>query len=274
MVSRLVAAVLAAALVLSACGGDGDGRAADGRATAPVSIDLGDDSMKVLGIYPISDDDTISGAEEDEEAVFERFAELIPAEHRPEVTTFVAISQEDSSGVDGAMQNPVDADGEPILDEYYIALDTTGSSTGAELDRTIIHEFAHLLTLREEQLTPLTAEERESDDPIECPVYPVPECPAEGSYLDDYFTTFEYADDAPYDPDVYPTEYAATIPTEDVAEVFAEWVISDDDARTVTDDGETRDVVPGSVLDQKFDFFENYPDLVEVRNDIRAGLAA
>ena len=31
-----------------------------------------------------------------------------------------------------------------------------------------------------------------------------------------------------YDPEVYPTEYAATIPTEDVAEVFAEWVISDD----------------------------------------------
>ena len=199
---------------------------------------------------------------------------MIPADLRPEVTHFVSISQEDSDGTDGAMQNPVTQDESPIYEQYYIALDTTGSSSGDELDRTMVHEFAHLLTLRPGQLTPLTPEEEQSDEPVECPVYAVPECPTEDSYLNDYFSQFEYADDAEFDPEVYPTEYAATIPTEDVAEVFAEWILSDTDARSVSDDGEVRDVVPGSVLDEKFDFFDGYPELVEMRDDIRAGLAA
>ncbi len=271
---RTVAAIVAAGFVFSACGGDGGDASSKPDPDATVAIDLGDDSIEVLGVFEISDDDTISGADDDQQEVFDRFTEVIPAEYRPEVTHFVSISQEGSAGTDGAMQNPVDDDEAPIYDEFYLALDTTGSSTGAELDRTMVHEFAHLLTLRPGQITPLTAEEEASDEPVECAVYAVPECPTDDSYLTDYFTQFEYEEDAEYDPEVYPTEYAATIPTEDVAEVFAEWILSDADARTVSDDGEVRDVVPGSVLDEKFDFFDDYPELVQMRDDIRAGLAA
>lgn len=110
----------------------------------------------------------------------------------------MSISQEDSDGTDGAMQHPVDDDEAQIYEEYYVALDTTGSSSGADLDRTMVHEFAYLLTLRTGQITPLTPEEEDSDEPVECAVYATPECP-----------------------------------TEDVAEVFAEWVLNEGDTRTV-----------------------------------------
>lgn len=55
-------------------------------------IDLDDDSLKALGVYPILDDDMISSdADPEHVEVFERFSAMIPAELRPEVTHFVAI---------------------------------------------------------------------------------------------------------------------------------------------------------------------------------------
>lgn len=208
MRTRALAAAFAATLLLTACSsGSDEPAAAPTTNTAPqeIPINLGDDTIEVLGVFTISDGDTIDGA-------------------------------------DDAMQHPVDENEDQIYDDYYIALDTTGSAAGATLDRTMVHEFAHLLTLRNGQITPLSPEAEQSDEPVECAVYA--------------------------------TEYAATIPTEDVAEVFAEWVLNDGDVRTVTDEDVRRDVVAGSVLDEKFDFFESYPELVEVRDAIRAGLAA
>jgi len=260
MRTRALAAAFAATLLLTACSsGSDEPAAAPTTNTAPqeIPINLGDDTIEVLGVFTISDGDTIDGADDDQQLVFDRFAEVIPAEYRPEVTHFVSISQEDSDGTDGAMQHPVDENEDQIYDDYYIALDTTGSAAGATLDRTMVHEFAHLLTLRNGQITPLSPEAEQSDEPVECAVYATPECPTDDSYLSAYFSEFEYADDAEYDP-----------------EVFAEWVLNDGDVRTVTDEDVRRDVVAGSVLDEKFDFFESYPELVEVRDAIRAGLAA
>lgn len=260
MRTRALAAAFAATLLLTACSsGSDEPAAAPTTSTAPqeIPINLGDDTIEVLGVFTISDGDTIDGADDDQQLVFDRFAEVIPAEYRPEVTHFVSISQEDSDGTDGAMQHPVDENEDQIYDDYYIALDTTGSAAGATLDRTMVHEFAHLLTLRNGQITPLSPEAEQSDEPVECVVYATPECPTDDSYLSAYFSEFEYADDAEYDP-----------------EVFAEWVLNDGDVRTVTDEDVRRDVVAGSVLDEKFDFFESYPELVEVRDAIRAGLAA
>jgi hypothetical protein len=223
MRTRALAAAFAATLLLTACSsGSDEPAAAPTTNTAPqeIPINLGDDTIEVLGVFTISDGDTIDGA-------------------------------------DDAMQHPVDENEDQIYDDYYIALDTTGSAAGATLDRTMVHEFAHLLTLRNGQITPLSPEAEQSDEPVECAVYATPECPTDDSYLSAYFSEFEYADDAEYDP-----------------EVFAEWVLNDGDVRTVTDEDVRRDVVAGSVLDEKFDFFESYPELVEVRDAIRAGLAA
>ena len=243
------------------------------RATVDDEIDLDFDSLKVLGVYPILDDGTI-GADADPEhlEVFERFAEVIPADLRPEVTHFVAIDQEASDGVDGVMEHPVDEGGVPIEGQYYIALDTTGASEGATLDRTIVHEFGHLITQRPGQVIQPTAEEWEAGDSAACPIFADPECPTEDSYLADYYAAFAGEPDAKFDADVYATDYATTNPLEDVAEVFAEWVLNDAEPPVVNDAGEWREVELGSVLDMKLDFFERYPELVEARVRIRDGI--
>ena len=91
---------------------------------------------------------------------------------------FVAIDAEASGGTDGAMQ----ANGlRP--DERYIALDVTGVNPASTLDRTMLHEFAHLLTLRDSQLDP--------NVPVDdCPVYADPKCPLDTSYLYAYLSEF------------------------------------------------------------------------------------
>ncbi len=243
------------------------------RATVEDEIDVDNDSLKVLGVYPILDDDTISAdADPGHLAVFERFSEVIPADLRPEVTHFVAIDQERSDGTDGAMDLPADEDGMPIEGQYYIALDTTGSSDGATLERTMVHEFGHLVTLRPGQAVQPTAEEWEAGDVAACPILADAECPTEDSYLAAYYAAFPGRPDAEFDPDVYATEYAATHPLEDVAEVFAEWVLNDTEPPVVNDGAEWREVEPGSVLDIKLDFFERYPELVAARVAIRDGI--
>ena len=56
------------------------------------------------------------------------------------------------------------------------------------------------------------------------------------------------------------TEYAATIPTEDIAEVFAEWVKNDESPQ-----GDT-------ILERKLRFFDDYAEVVEIRAEARAAL--
>ncbi|MGV8911953.1 MAG: hypothetical protein ACOH14_04980 [Rhodoglobus sp.] len=224
---------------------------------------IDDDSLFVLGTYPIVDGELIGDAPEAQAAVWERFTELFDPSLHPDITMFVAIDADQSGGTDGAMQR-----NGLYPDETYLALDTTGSVSSEVLDRTMIHEFAHLITLRDEQV-PKDVSTVES-----CPVYAETDgCPAEDSYLYAYFAEFwpgftidmfdaETEDDkeARYSPDEFVTDYAATIPTEDAAEVFAEWVIADEPS-----DGD-------NIVDQKLRFFEDYPELVELRDSIREAL--
>lgn len=112
-------------------------------------------------------------------------------------------------------------------------------------------------------------------------MYAPPEgCPAPDSYLYAYFSEFwpsystsDYSAEEKgeggdcagecatrFDTGEFVTEYAATIPTEDIAESFAEWIISDGPPE-------------GSVIQaRKFEFFEGYPELVALRDQARAGL--
>ncbi len=223
--------------------------------------ELDDDSLKVLGKYAVEGDELTDEAPAEYAAVWERFAELIPADLRPEVTMFVAIDAEASGGTDGAMQpNGLRPD------ERYIALDVTGSVEPATLDRTMIHEYAHLLTLRGSQVDP------DEDNADSCEVFAATYCPLETSYLYAYLTEFwpdvqgtefdssESAIEDRYTADSFVTDYAAKNPDEDIAEVFAEWVIG---SRVPTGD---------SVVDDKLRFFDDYPELVEFRDEVAAVL--
>ncbi|MEL0626326.1 hypothetical protein V6245_05130 [Salinibacterium amurskyense] len=263
----LASAAALLALTLSSCAAaeptTDDAAVGESESTEIDYAAIDDDSLFVLASYPVDGDELIGDAPDDQLAVWERFNELFPADLHPEITMFVAIDADQSGGTDGAMQrNGLSPD------ETYLALDTSGSVSPDVLDRTMIHEFAHLITLRDEQIP------KDESSVASCPVYAeVDGCPADDSYLYAYFMEFwpdytiddfdaetEEDKEERYTPDEFVTDYAATIPTEDAAEVFAEWVLADE--------------LPSgdSIVDEKLRFFEDYPELVELRDTIREGL--
>lgn len=82
--------------------------------------------------------------------------------------------------------------------------------------------------------------------------------------------------DARYSPDKYVTDnYAATNPAEDMAETFAEWMLLDAPTGPsfVNDDPHYKWPVTGDkVIDQKLRFFDQFPELVALRANIRGQL--
>ena len=137
---------------------------------------------------------------------------------------------------------------------------------------SLVHEFGHLLTLNESQADPGIYYE---DD---CSTVLLQEgCVFEKSYYNQYFMTFWEGDmfdawyndvdgageDAAYyfaidHPDDFLTNYSSTAPEEDIAEVFANFVLRDKPAAT-----------PTTVAEEKLVFFYQFSDLVDIRQTIR-----
>lgn len=244
--------------------------------------EVDDDSIYIIEEYKIDGDKIVPNGDTPIPAltqkIWKRFAALFPAAGRPEVDLLVAIDQERSDGTDGALQFSASDD-----DKRYLALDVTGSADFDELTRTMIHEYSHLLQFRPSALTSGTYGEF-------CDVYDGgEECPKPGSYLrlwgeafypgvtdgDDY-PEEESDKDARYSPDKYVTDnYAATNPAEDMAETFAEWMLLDAPTGPsfVNDDPHYKWPVTGDkVIDQKLRFFDQFPELVALRANIRSQL--
>lgn len=132
------------------------------------------------------------------------------------------------------------------------------------LTRTFIHEYGHIITLSGDQVTPGGAG---------CGTTSVDEgCLVKGSYLNGFLDRFWWvhgqaafdalssraANDAFYaaHQTEFVTRYAATDPLEDIAEVWAEFVIRDTPAGT-------------TVAEQKILYLAGFPTLVELRQQIR-----
>lgn len=234
-----------------------------------------DGSAISLAFYRVANDQLVSDSVDPVDlAVWERFIEVIPVEYRPEVQSFEPI--DGNSGTDGSMA----ATDDPYV--WTVRLDVKGSVTQAELERTMIHEFAHLLTLRPSQIPPYE-EDVDGDydawyeeNKASCPLYFQAEgCPIDNAYMtafiDEFWADFLPEDvedldssqetaDARFDeyPDSFVTAYAATEPPEDIAESFAEYVLAD-----TMPDGDTE-------AELKILFFDYYPELREIREAIRA----
>ena len=142
---------------------------------------------------------------------------------------------------------------------------------------TAVHEYAHVLSLNTDQVW-------YNEGRGGCDAYVHIGCAQKGSYLHDYITTFwddealsfsesvsvvskykyfikklnDYYDDY---PDHFVSSYSASDPTEDFAEAFTYFVF----------DGTAPS---GSVLQQKLDFFSEYPDLVEEKGKIKSAVLA
>jgi len=134
-----------------------------------------------------------------------------------------------------------------------------------EMVFTLLHEFAHILTLNFEQMN------READEET-CETYFVQEgCLHRDSYLFSFFerfwkqydlgsSQFDLEGSNVYDehPKDFVNDYAATNPGEDIAESFASFVL-----RTNSE---------GGTVGEKQEFFGEYTELVFLRDNIRSRL--
>lgn len=126
---------------------------------------------------------------------------------------------------------------------------------------TLIHEFTHILTLNVDQQENGVVESS-------CSQYFVDEgCMSKTSYLNMFYSKFwegKYKEniDDPYknyvkEENSFVTEYAATNSAEDIAESFALFVFNQ------------KNNTPKTIADQKVNFFYDYPELVELRAEMR-----
>ncbi|MFS4493838.1 hypothetical protein [Maribacter sp. 2308TA10-17] len=154
--------------------------------------------------------------------------------------------------------------------QFAIAIDYAyekGFDFEDDLVFTIIHEFGHILTLNNEQLTPGII-------PDNCTNYYVSKgCAKMDSYMNTFYNSFwsdigeEFngldntaaAKSSFYDKygDRFISEYAATSPREDIAEVFATFVVED-----VKREGT-------SMIDKKIQMMYDFPELMDLREYIR-----
>jgi hypothetical protein len=211
--------------------------------------------------------------------LWEYFTALIPLENRGSLAEFSIMTD----GQDNVLAAVAQTYDDPTL--WGLEVDIADSQDYYYLSYTLVHEFAHLLTLGSDQVPP---SEAIFNDPENNDIYlnEVSACsnffPGEGcansdSYINQYYDQFwvniydewnkinlEENDDIYYEQldkfyykyqDQFVTDYSATHPAEDIAEAFSFFIFSEKPA------GET-------IAEQKILFFYNYPELVDLRTKI------
>ncbi|GAB4427779.1 MAG: hypothetical protein Kow002_16740 [Anaerolineales bacterium] len=216
--------------------------------------------------------------------IWEHFITLIPLRERESVLAEFSIS---TDGKDNSLAAVAQTTSDPA--RWALEVDIVDSNDTLNLTYTLIHEYAHLLTLGPDQVTPSLAIFNNPDDEdiyfnetSACPDYfPGEGCSQPNSYINAFFSRFwadiheEWQDinlieddDAYYQAldnfyydyeDRFLTDYAATNPEEDIAESFTFFVLSPRPA------GNT-------IAEEKILFFYNYPELISLREQINNGI--
>ncbi|AWW00285.1 putative zinc-binding metallopeptidase [Arcticibacterium luteifluviistationis] len=155
--------------------------------------------------------------------------------------------------------------------QYGVAINYAyeeGFNNEGALQKSITHEFGHLLSLNDSQLDASISE-------ANCPnYYPEDGCAKTGSFINTFYSTFwtdnlvkefdNNSDNTTFfenNKDKFITEYAASSPIEDFAEVFAYFVLHDMPSSNST-----------AIKDLKILSFNEYPELVKIKTTIRARL--
>ena len=211
--------------------------------------------------------------------VWNLYTSLIPQQDREMLAEYAIITD----GVDNVLAAVTQTVDDP--NSWALQVDIADISDKNNLVFTLIHEHGHLLTLNANQVPPsLAVFNNPEDDNIyfnevsACPNYfPGEGCANADSYIDDFYNQFWLElhvewneinliedDDEYYEQldefyfryeDRFVTDYAATNPEEDIAETWTFFVLSQ------KPDGDT-------IAEQKILFFYQYPELVQLREDI------
>ena len=202
--------------------------------------------------------------------LWQRFVTLIPAEQRTELRKFIVFK----GGFSDAFVGPLRRD--PKLWELGVNRSLLGDR---ELDVVLLHEFGHLLTLTADQIPPGSRGRR-------CGTYRTDEgCANPQSYIAQYVDELwrpngtladwrrfqRIRNERRYERaerkffrnhrGEFLTRYSATNPAEDMAEAFASFALRDIPKRE-------------GVAGAKHRFFERFPELMQLRDEIRARRAA
>jgi len=237
--------------------------------------ELGED--EIIAEYNISGDSIALASWVSEQRhldVWEWFTSIIPVHARKDFKKYKIIDSSESDSGAHVEQDEEDNTKWNMtinLDSFYpggVADEEYGLST-------LIHEFAHVLTLNKTQVRyfPITENESALDRFAEnCQTNLLQEwCLNEDAYLDDFIDTFwsdeeelrqvreEELDIYTGNEDSFITDYAATNPGEDIAESFTYFVLQSKPT------GDT-------VAEEKLLFFYQYKELENLRKQIRTRL--
>lgn len=217
--------------------------------------------------------------------IWDYFTEIIPVDARGVLAEYSIVTD----GRDGTLAAVSQTYDDPAL--WALEVDIADSDDYYNLTFTLIHEFGHLLTLGPEQVPPSLAVFNNPDDEdiyfaeaSKCPRYfPGEGCANADSYVNAFYDAFwtdihdEWSDinleedeDAYYArldefyynyEDQFLTSYAVTNPEEDIAESWTFFVVAPKPA------GNT-------IAEEKILFFYQYPELVQLREEILSGVCA
>lgn len=226
-----------------------------------------------------------------QEEAWQTFVGIIPAEDRVMVGEYVIFTD----GVDNTLA-AVDQSSEDTS-QWTLDVDVADLINKDALLFTLIHEYAHILTLKDSQVYSNPEALLHWDDPAflkekaaSCQTYFTGTgCSQPDSYIQSFYTRFwadldaewEKIDEMQYaakggdltsyydalfqfynsHPDQFVDDYAVTHPTEDIAESFAYFVFSPMPKGTTN-------------KEQKISFFYQYPELVQLRDEILKGVCA
>jgi hypothetical protein len=218
-----------------------------------------------------------------QEKIWNYFAEIIPADQRQELVAFLI-----STDGKGKMLASVEQSSNRSQD-WALNVDIADAGQPRDLTFSLLHEFGHLLTLNGSQVTPDLVFLANPDDlqvyqqeAANCPLYFTGGgCSNSNSYINMFFDQFW--------PKIYPewkkvneekdhnnyssllakfyqnhatqfnTPYSAVSPEEDIAESWAYFVLTPKPAND-------------SIAHRKLLFFYNFPELVDLRNQIIYGI--
>ncbi len=213
------------------------------------------------------------------------FASLIPAENRRELAEYIIFSDGEANILASVAQSDFDAA------RWVLRVDIVDAADPKELTYTLVHEYAHLLTLNPAQVPPSLPIFNHPDngnvydqEVAKCDTYfPGEGCSLPDSYINQFSDQFwsniydewaqidsisdeqEYYDalDSFYQKhqSEFVSDYAPTNPAEDIAESFSFFVL------TPRPSGNT-------IADQKLLFFYRYPELENLRSKIIEGICS
>ncbi len=281
-----------------------DAAEAQSNETAPLGVgdSLGDSAhpdSEILAEYPVNGDllgephyPPVASEQQDlqhdqaaQTEAWGYFTGMIPAEQRSMVSEFV-IFTDGPGNILASVQQSNDA-----ADQWTVEVDAADLTDRQALMFTLVHEFAHLLTLNPAQVPPdLQIYDQPDNRSLyeykseSCPTYfPGEGCSAADSYINQFYERFwtyireewQPVDDLSNSDDIegyyealyafyeahqdqFVDDYAATNPSEDIAESFSYFVFG---PRPQAD----------RISNEKILFFYEFPELVQLRAQILQG---